>query len=271
MDIVINALTVLFCAHFHSGAFDVPKAKCPPDRGSSDWVTGSPASVFSSPLSTNSLSSSPEFSFFSSSTSSSSIKSNDTTQSPTSTTPNSPTLPPFDFKPIQHGPTLPRDIPKRTLSDMSTPPLTPDNGSGYDDGQSMTSSPTQSANDALDFLMNLFPNDGLTILPHAKSISITVSELGATFEGVVVEMPGQPKTLYVDGKRAEAVGLRESIVALLDLADDNLNCQCLIISLEKSSPLLSGLLHALMYVGGTVVTKPIFPANPNVVLVGLEM
>ena len=30
--------------YFHSsGGFDVPKSKCPPDRGSSDCVTGSPA------------------------------------------------------------------------------------------------------------------------------------------------------------------------------------------------------------------------------------
>lgn len=62
-----------------------------------------------------------------------------------------------------------------------------------------------------------------------------------------------------------------SIVALLDLADEHLGCEALIIALEKSSPSLSVVLHSLMYVGGTVVTKPAFPVNPAYVLVGLEI
>lgn len=62
-----------------------------------------------------------------------------------------------------------------------------------------------------------------------------------------------------------------SIVALLDLADEHLGCEALVIALEKSSPSLSALLHSLMYVGGTVVTKPAFPVDPAYVLVGLEI
>jgi len=62
-----------------------------------------------------------------------------------------------------------------------------------------------------------------------------------------------------------------SIVALLDLADEHLQCSALVIALEKASPALSSLLHALMYVGGTVVTKPDFPVDPAYVLVGLEI
>ena len=65
--------------------------------------------------------------------------------------------------------------------------------------------------------------------------------------------------------------LAPSIVALLDLADEHLQCSALVIALEKNSPALSGLLHALMYVGGTVVTKPDFPVHPAYVLVGLEI
>jgi Ornithine decarboxylase antizyme len=62
-----------------------------------------------------------------------------------------------------------------------------------------------------------------------------------------------------------------SIVALLDLADEHLQCSALVIALEKASPALSSLLHALMYVGGAVVTKPDFPVHPAYVLVGLEI
>ena len=62
-----------------------------------------------------------------------------------------------------------------------------------------------------------------------------------------------------------------SIVALLDLADEQLECNALVIALERSSPVLGDLLHSLMYVGGTVVTKPPAPANPGYVLVGMEI
>lgn len=154
---------------------------------------------------------------------------------------------------------------------MSTPPLTPDhlsdpskgNGGGYMDK-------TQKK-DALDFLMTVFPHQGLSALPYAKSVSISAPNLGADFEGVVLEMPGSPKTLYVDGKSAESVSLRESIVALLDLADEKLECTSLIIVLERSSVNLGKTLHSLLYVGGTVVTKPLFKVDPAFVLVGLEI
>jgi len=87
----------------------------------------------------------------------------------------------------------------------------------------------------------------------------------------VLELPGKPKTLYVDGKSAESVSVRESIVALLDLAEESLECSALIIALERSSSDLGALLHSLMYVGGAVVTKPVYQVNPAFVLVGLEI
>jgi len=123
----------------------------------------------------------------------------------------------------------------------------------------------------LDFLMTLFPKDGLKALPCARRISISAPNLSAEYDGVVLQLPGKPKTLYVDGKRAAAVNLRESIVALLDLADESLGCNGLVIALERSSPNLSNILHSLMYVGGTVVTKPPFQVDPAFVLVGLEI
>lgn len=62
-----------------------------------------------------------------------------------------------------------------------------------------------------------------------------------------------------------------SVVALLDLADEQLQCSALVIVLERSSPHLGELLHAFMYVGGSVVTKPPFKADPAFVLVGMEI
>jgi len=126
-------------------------------------------------------------------------------------------------------------------------------------------------NDTLEVLMTIFPQQGLQALSYAKKVSISAPNMGASFGGVVLELPGQPKTLYVDGKSAESVSLRESIVALLDLADERLGCSALVIALERSSPNLSALLHSLMYVGGTVVTRPVYAANPAYVLVGLEI
>jgi len=61
-------------------------------------------------------------------------------------------------------------------------------------------------------LMTVFPRQGLSALPYAKSVSISAPNLGADFEGVVLEMPDSPKTLYVDGKSAESVSLRERYV-----------------------------------------------------------
>ncbi|KAJ3514634.1 hypothetical protein NLJ89_g2269 [Agrocybe chaxingu] len=167
--------------------------------------------------------------------------------------------------------TSPRNIPSRSNSVSSTPPLTPDISSlgSKDSGSSFIS--TVREQDALDFLMTIFPRHGLSALPYAKSVSISAPNLGADFSGVVLEAPGKAKTLYVDGKSAESVSLRESIVALLDLADERLGCNSLIIVLERSSPNLSALLHSLMYVGGSVVTKPLYQVDPAFVLVGLDV
>ncbi|KAI0035894.1 ornithine decarboxylase antizyme-domain-containing protein [Vararia minispora EC-137] len=234
-----------------SGGPGVPK--CPPDRGSSDCVRDSPASYFA----------------------------------PESYPPTPYDLPASTIYPISH-PTkstdpfaapraipIPRRAPNITKSTKqqkpvpdSTPPLTPD--SSFDSLHERSSS-AQSNEDALDILAALFPNDAARALPHARRVAISSPEMGAAFDGVVLELPGKPRTLYVDGKGAAIVNLRESIVALLDLADECFECLALVIALEKSSPALGDLIHSLMYVGGTVVTKPPFAADPALVLVGLEI
>jgi hypothetical protein len=162
----------------------------------------------------------------------------------------------------------PRDIPIRADSpyDIATPPLTPD-----DDEDCTTGIITKHSKDALDLLLAIFPRDGLSLLPYAKSVVVAAPNMGVSFDGVVLELPGKTKTLYVDGKNAQAVSLRESIVALLDLADEQLQCSALVIAFNKVSHGLSELLHSLMYVGGSVVTKPPFQVNPAYILVGVEI
>lgn len=92
---------------------------------------------------------------------------------------------------------------------LSTPPLTPDRLSNPSNGNGGGYLDKSQKKDALDFLMTVFPHHGLSALPYAKNVSISAPNLGADFEGVVLEMPGSLKTLYVDGKSAESVSLRE--------------------------------------------------------------
>ncbi|KAJ7594783.1 ornithine decarboxylase antizyme-domain-containing protein [Mycena floridula] len=225
------------------GGFDVPKQKCPPDRGSSECVTGIPAPKNGS-----------AFHYFANQ----------------HRYPSKSISPPF-LQPVSIA-AAPRAIPSRSASSSSTPPLSPDSGSESSvDSSSSHSIYDKSPRDALDFLITLFPRNGISALSHATNVSICSEQIGRTFDGVVLELPGKPRTLYVDGKSAESVSLRESVVALLDLADEKLNCSALVIVLQRSSPILGELLHSLMYVGGTVVTKPPFQVNPAFVLVGLEM
>ena len=97
----------------------------------------------------------------------------------------------------------------------ATPPLTPDSSPG-----SSSAAPFDSSQDdaAYDFLVRLFPGSARVAQKYAKSVRISSSELaveqspegaGFVFEGVVLEAPDRPRTLYIDGKGAENVKLRE--------------------------------------------------------------
>jgi len=241
------------------GGFDVPNGKCPPDRGSSDCVTGSQASVFStSPFNKRFLPSpSTELKFAN-----------------TIVYPPTPPLESYsntisDYLSVTSPQVIPRRIGNTPARHgLATPPLTPDSVIGEDD---VDRKDGKHSKDALDFLLTIFPRDGLDALPYAKSVAISAPNMGATFDGVVLELPGKPKALYVDGKTAQSVSLRESIVALLDLADECFQCSALVIALDKSSTALGDILHSFMYVGGNVVTKPPFQVDPTYLLVGMEI
>ena len=172
-----------------SGGFDAPRVKCPPDRGSSDCVTGSPASIFSrhsdSDYEPDSLQSSIIYPL----------------------TPPPETCGSF---PSSCGAVAPRPIPNKTSSFGDfTPPLTPDDGLDDCTDHAGAAYESMHSSDALDYLLTIFPQDGPQALPFSRSVSISAPDMGASFDGVVLELPGTPKTLYVDGKSAESVSLRE--------------------------------------------------------------
>ncbi|VDC06992.1 unnamed protein product [Peniophora sp. CBMAI 1063] len=252
---VTSTITLLRSLAGPGGGFDTPNVKCPPDRGSSDRVRDGPAPYIAAPESypaTRYGSPAPASIY----PHSIPVKLNDK-----NTTPR--------VAPIG----IPRNVQntkQQPVPDSSTPPpLTPD--SSYDSLHEQLPNTQQKHNDALEILATLFPNDAARALPYAKRVTISSPEMPTALEGVVLALPGQPRTLYVDVKGAALVNLRENIVALLDLADECFDCQALIIALEKASPALSSVLHALMYAGGAVVTKPFFKADPALVLVGLEI
>ncbi|KAF8637064.1 hypothetical protein AX17_003084 [Amanita inopinata Kibby_2008] len=166
-----------------SGAFDAPKIKCPPDGGSSSCVTGSPTFIPSASLSsvTDPISNSPlqtsksdGFSFQS------------------------------QFPRLTSGSNV---TPTGSEFNTSTPLLTPDTCSPEQTTVSFTSGTNRK--DALDFLMTLFPRQGLLALPHSKGLSISAPNLSVAFDAVLLDLPGTSRTLYVDSKSAETVNLRE--------------------------------------------------------------
>jgi len=246
-----------------SGGFDVPNQKCPPDGGSSDWVTDSPAPILLSPTpSQSSLSSSHPSSY------GSSLIQYPPTPPPEQGSPEF--LPHFNLSPPPLS-VSPKEIIHKQPNGtgLDTPPLSLDDSENAEGGVSAISANKTKA--TLDFLTTLFPRNTLSAMPLAQGVSVSSPNLGTVFDGVILDLPGKPKTLYIDGKNAQHINLRESIVALLDLADEQLGCAALVIALEKSTEGLGGILHSLMYVGASVVTKPPFPVDPTYVLVGLEI
>jgi len=85
---------------------------------------------------------------------------------------------------------------------------------------------------------------------------------------------GGLRTLYAKGT-SEKMNLRENVVQLLDLADEEFGCDQVVVVLEKDEPAFAALLHSLMYVGGVVIPpqtdSPLNKPSSSYVLVGIDI
>lgn len=199
-------------AHTRSGIFDTPPYKCPPPLG------GSPACVTDSLASPFPLSDPPPTSF---------SKPVRYSLSPTlpitpGSTPNSSTeslqlsqLAPYPAGTGRINSTAFRQPAPSSIP--ATPPLTPDSGSGT----GIAALAAKHNHEALDLLQALFPRDALKALPFTRSVKIQSNGLGAVWNGIILDMPvkggDSRKTLYVDGKGAEHVQLRERYARSISL------------------------------------------------------
>ncbi|KAF9571294.1 hypothetical protein EC968_000733 [Mortierella alpina] len=78
--------------------------------------------------------------------------------------------------------------------------------------------------------------------------------------------------LYLRGNGWGDMDIRESVVAALDLAEEQLECTVVYLCLEKSNPHLSKLVRALMYAGFEAVHPGVLPhADPKYLVLGMEL
>lgn len=78
--------------------------------------------------------------------------------------------------------------------------------------------------------------------------------------------------LYLRGNGWDDMDIRESVVAALDLAEEQLGCRVVYLCLEKSNPHLSKLVRALMYAGFEVVHPGVLAhADTKYLVLGMEL
>lgn len=115
------------------------------------------------------------------------------------------------------------------------------------------------------------------VFPAASAVhslpsrAVELSQIHAGWEGVVLDnLELGTRTLYVAGGSYEDVNMRESVCAVLELAEEELACTGVVMCLEKKTSHIGDLIHALLYVGGTITNLP-FPAAAEYILVGLDL
>lgn len=175
----------------------MPNEKCPPDGGSTNCVRDSSSSCFPPSFSM------PAYSSFSC------THENTIYPSTPESVPSELASSVESFSLSRSAASLPIPVKNAPLAPPHapiTPPYTPEDvrESG---GLGCISSKQSSA--ALDFITTLFPRSGLSALPFAKSVNISSPGLKAEWEGIVLDLPTDRRTLYVHGKGAEHVDLRE--------------------------------------------------------------
>lgn len=123
-----------------------------------------------------------------------------------------------------------------------------------------------------DFLARVFPDSSKVadrIVP--LQTAHRVWDLALFDDGVQAD--GQ-RTLYAKGN-SEQVNLRENVVQLLDMADEEFGCDQVVVVLEKDDVNFAEVLHALLYVGGIVIPpqskSPLGQHSSDYVLIGIDI
>ncbi|KAF9425361.1 hypothetical protein BGZ94_007597 [Podila epigama] len=99
-----------------------------------------------------------------------------------------------------------------------------------------------------------------------SSISLIVAPT-STWCGFVSE-----GCLFLKGDGWDDMSIRESVVAALDLAEEQLGCHTVYLCLEKTNPILASLVRTLMYVGFEMVHPSVLAnADPKYLVLGMEL
>ncbi|KAF9082461.1 hypothetical protein BGX23_012451 [Mortierella sp. AD031] len=78
--------------------------------------------------------------------------------------------------------------------------------------------------------------------------------------------------LFLRGNGWDEMDIRESVVAALDLAEEQLGCQTVHLCLEKSNPNLAKLVRTLMYAGFEMVHPDVLAhADPKYLVLGMDL
>ncbi|KAK3828644.1 MAG: acyl-CoA N-acyltransferase [Benniella sp.] len=78
--------------------------------------------------------------------------------------------------------------------------------------------------------------------------------------------------LFLKGNGWDDMDIRESVVAALDLAEEQLGCQTVYLCLEKSNLNLTKLVRTLMYAGFEMVHPSVLPhADPKYLVLGMDL
>ncbi|KAG0330028.1 Ornithine decarboxylase antizyme 2 [Podila humilis] len=79
-------------------------------------------------------------------------------------------------------------------------------------------------------------------------------------------------SLFLKGDGWDDLSIRESVVAALDLAEEQLECHTVFLCLEKNNSNLDALVRTLMYAGFEIVLPGVLPnADPKYLALGMEL
>ncbi|CAG8783497.1 2857_t:CDS:2 [Dentiscutata erythropus] len=96
---------------------------------------------------------------------------------------------------------------------------------------------------------------------------VSVQQHDCKWEGFVMN-----RVLFLKGHGLNVVELKESIVAILELAEECLKCNSLVVCLDKKCTHLSTLIRSFLYVGFELVLPGTFNHNSSdFLLVGMEL